>query len=36
MKFHRSPAIKLEIHNAWQVQYMVSLKDDFTCSAHCK
>ena len=33
MTFHMSPAIKLEIHFAWQAQYLVSLKDDFTwCS----
>ena len=25
-----------EIHFAWQAQYLVSLKGDFTCSAHCK
>ena len=25
-----------EIHFAWQVQYLVSWKDDFTGSANCK
>ena len=32
MTIHMSPAMKLEIHNAWQRQYLVSLKGDFTCS----
>ena len=28
--------INHKIHFAWQTQFLVSLKDDFTCSAHCK
>ena len=28
--------INHEIHFAWQAQYLVSLKGDFTCSAHWK
>ena len=28
--------INHEIHFAWQAQYLVSLKGDFTCSPHCK
>ena len=23
-------------HFAWQVQYLVTLEDEFCCSAHCK
>ena len=26
----------LELRISWQAQYLVSLKGDFTCSAHCK
>ena len=25
-----------DIDFVWQAQYLVSLKGDFTCSAHCK
>ena len=28
--------INHENHFSWQAQYLVTLEDDFCCSAHCK
>ena len=28
--------INHENHLSWQAQYLVTLEDDFCCSAHCK